>query len=394
MSKLSTERYLAVDSLRGIAALAVTFFHLHHQAFKGVNSEIIAFLSAVLQYGYLGVPVFFVISGFVIAATITAPDVTFRYVGKFAIKRSLRLDPPYWLSIALEISLVYITLGVFGIDVKIPSLEQITANLFYLQNLVGVGDIAANYWTLCLEVQFYLFLALVFAGANKIPTSRARRNFTVSMFVVTGSVSLLIAAKVISNPVPGLFLSHWYLFLLGSTCYWVSIKRSIDKSVFFSYCVLAMTVFVWRSRENHYDALNTLVAIATAIFLYVAAKRQKMSTWLSSRVLLYLGSISYSLYLFHAIIGDRFLSFVNRVLLPRFGISIQSTPMALLLLVLVLAVALISAHLIHALVEKPSVRLSKRVRPAACSSILDDLRGARGDDVEGPPRISPRSAAE
>lgn len=387
MSKVSTERYLAVDSLRGIAALAVAFFHLHHPAFQGVNSAVITILSAVLQYGYLGVPVFFVISGFVIAATVKAPDVTFHYVGKFAVKRSLRLDPPYWLSIILEVALVYITLGVFGLEVRVPSLEQIVANLFYLQNLIGVGDIAANYWTLCLEVQFYLFLVLVFVGANKFRAPQTRRNFAVSMFVGTGAISLLIAAKAIPNPMQGLFLSHWYLFLLGATCYWAGIKRSIDKKVFLGYCILAVVVFVWRSRENHYDALNTLVAVATALFLYVAAVRDKMSAWLNSRALLYLGSISYSLYLFHAIVGDRFLSFITRVLLPRFGLSMQSTFMALLLLVLAIFVALATAHLVHALVEKPSIRLSKRIRPASDASVLVDLRGARDGDAEKPRRI-------
>ena len=277
-----TERYLAVDSLRGIAALSVTLFHLHIQAFQGVESGVLSFLSSIFQYGYLGVPIFFVISGFVIAATVKPPDVTFHYIGKFVVKRSARLDPPYWLSIALEIALIYVTIRVFHIDEKVPGAAQIVAHFFYAQNLLGMGDIAANYWTLCLEVQFYVFLALVFAFANRLRRSQAHaaiiQHFTATTFTATGLLSLLIAAGLLQNPWQGLFLSHWYLFLLGATCYWASVARSIGKAVFFGYCGLALIVFLVQLRDNHYVALNTLLALLTACFLYLAVARQKMST--------------------------------------------------------------------------------------------------------------------
>lgn len=370
----ATERYLAVDSLRGIAALAVALFHLHSVSFEGVDSGLLRSLHAILQYGYLGVPIFFVISGFVIAATVKPPDVDLRYIGKFAVKRSARLDPPYWLSIALEIALIYVTLRLFHIEAKVPSYGQTAAHLFYAQNLLGFGDIAANYWTLCMEVQFYIFLALVFAFANRWQRGNASPQLARGIFALTGLWSLLIAAEIVGNPLQGLFLSHWYLFLLGATCYWSCVAHTIDRKVFLGYCALALIVFVLQLQKNHYVALNTLLAVLTALFLYTAVLRQKMSTWLTHRVLLYLGSISYSLYLFHAIIGDRFVAFIRRWLLPRLDLSLQSAAMALLLLATVLAVSIVAAHLVYRFVEKPSMRLSKRVKPASATSILNDVR--------------------
>src|SRR5688500_3864296 len=100
-------RFIFIDGLRGIAALWVALFHLYS---GGPNAPVLAsltpgILDAALRHGYLGVEVFFVISGFVIAHSVGSRPVTRDFALRFAARRSLRLDPPYWLTIILVVFL-------------------------------------------------------------------------------------------------------------------------------------------------------------------------------------------------------------------------------------------------------------------------------------------------
>lgn len=376
-TQLAEGRHLTIDALRGIAALSVTLFHLYTPAFLGVTGQPIGLLSKIFNYGHLGVPIFFVISGFVIAATIKPRDVNFRYVGKFIVKRATRLDPPYWIAIAAEIALIYLTIHLFHMRGELPSPERIIAHIFYMQNFLELGDIAPNYWTLCIEVQFYIFLSLAFAtrGAllqtNKKPTL-IRAVFS-ACFLGTLIYSFLIAAEYMSNPLPGLFLPYWYLFSLGAVCYWSAVAQVLNKFIFYMVCLATLLLFWAQAAENFQHASNTLVALFTAGLLYIAAKRKKLSTWLNQPLLIYLGSISYSLYLLHGSIGDRFISFFHEWLLPRFGTHISSPMQSILLLLAAVGASIFAAHMVFVLIEKPAMRLSKKIKPSSNTTILNDV---------------------
>lgn len=353
-------RYLMVDSLRGIAALAVVFLHLTWAAFRGFeNSPVISDILDVAKWGFLGVPIFFVISGFVIAATLKQRAVNFTYTGKFIAKRAIRLDPPYWLSIALDISLLVIAINVFGMAGELPSASAVFAHLFYAQELLGIPHIGVMYWTLCLEVQFYIFLCLTFLAANKLKSA----HLPAVVIAVTALASLAISSGYVRNPIPGLFLSHWYLFVLGAVCYWTTISRQVSGIFFFAYIALCIAAYPAQSKLNFDTGLGTIVALATALLLFAAVHRDKMSSWLNNRVLLYFGSISYSLYLFHSIVGERFIALLQEVLLPKLGLQIQSSLYALALFVGAFAVSVITAHFVYMLVERPTTKLSKRIKP-------------------------------
>jgi peptidoglycan/LPS O-acetylase OafA/YrhL len=112
--------------------------------------------------GYLGVAVFFVLSGYVITMAVGTNKITLGFLGRFAARRSLRLDPPYWVNIAVVIALMLVAARV-GVEKPFPSASTIFVNLIYLQDLLGVQALSSVYWTLCLEVQFYLVLILLLA---------------------------------------------------------------------------------------------------------------------------------------------------------------------------------------------------------------------------------------
>src|ERR1700676_2657702 len=94
-------RMALVDGLRGFAALWVTAHHFYFALGPTLPSFWPGLVQNIVSLGNHGVDVFFVLSGFVIALSIYRSRINGPYVGIFAIRRSLRLDPTYWTVIGL-----------------------------------------------------------------------------------------------------------------------------------------------------------------------------------------------------------------------------------------------------------------------------------------------------
>jgi peptidoglycan/LPS O-acetylase OafA/YrhL len=111
-----------------------------------------------------------VLSGFVIAYSVRSGTYTLDYLGSFVVRRSIRLDPPYWVAIFMESTLIWLSLWM-GISVgSLPSPGQFLAHFVYLRNLLGLGDIVAGFWTLCYEIQFYVFLIVLLVVGHGLRT--------------------------------------------------------------------------------------------------------------------------------------------------------------------------------------------------------------------------------
>lgn len=147
-------RFHYIDGLRGLAASAVMLHHfVGHRAVSGN----IGVLQDIGEFGHLGVPVFFAISGFVIAHSIAGEQITARYYGNFVLRRVIRLDPPYWFAIAFCVATTVVGNHLFPSQVReLPSIGNVVAHLLYVFPLFGYEPIEAIFWTLVHEVQFYL----------------------------------------------------------------------------------------------------------------------------------------------------------------------------------------------------------------------------------------------
>ncbi len=139
MNGLATERLDALDLLRFFAAFAVLLYHF--TARPGSDFE---WLSVVTQFGYLGVPLFFMISGFVIALSANG-----RSAYQFAVSRVARLYPALWVCILCSVTISAVLAG----D-RIDPL-QILANMTLLNNYLGYEDFDVVLWTLHAELKFY-----------------------------------------------------------------------------------------------------------------------------------------------------------------------------------------------------------------------------------------------
>lgn len=146
-----------LDGLRGLASLWVVFFHISAASVPVLAAALPQPLRLLLfEKGSLGVAIFFVLSGFVISYSLRQVKIDRAYVQNFTLRRWVRLSPPYYASMVAAIAIAALAAQVKGEPLALPSLPSLFAHLLYLQDVLGLGHINEVYWTLCLEMQFYL----------------------------------------------------------------------------------------------------------------------------------------------------------------------------------------------------------------------------------------------
>ncbi|MCO8274862.1 acyltransferase [Actinoplanes sp. TRM 88003] len=155
-----TNRLHALDGLRLVCALAVAGFHYSVSwRLDGVRlpEYHLPTASHVLIYGFLGVEMFFLISGFVIG--MSAFDRTPR---QYAAARIARLYPAFWACVVITAAVVTIWPVSTGVPVSgVPTVREILVNLTMLGEPAGVKLVDTVYWTLWIELRFYLLFALL-----------------------------------------------------------------------------------------------------------------------------------------------------------------------------------------------------------------------------------------
>lgn len=322
--------YSFIQALRGIAALWVVLFHAmkgeHIEALYEALPDVIS--AIVFDAGHFGVAIFFTLSGFVIAHSLDSKPMTIASWGRFMLRRSIRLDPTYWASIATVISLGILTAVIKGGSADVPGADSILAHLTYLQIILGFKGIDPVYWTLAYEVQFYA----VFALAMMVPRYR----------LLLFALALASAAGIFSDLHPGIFLLFWASFFVGAVArFAVSDLRWLTGLL--PLCGLL-------AFSSDFGAVNA----ATAGILWVGAYSGWGENGLNFRWLQHLGAISYSLYLFHNPITGA-VGLVARNIIGEGVIA------DIIELGAIIVICLAVAHVVWLCVERPSHQLSKRI---------------------------------
>ncbi|MBC8106112.1 MAG: acyltransferase [Anaerolineae bacterium] len=160
-----TVRFCFIDALRGLAALFVLVFHLFlgfHET--PVFAHIHHWVRSTIWRGCTGVYIFFVISGFVIAYSIKERRVDGRFIGRFALRRSIRLDPSYWAATLVSALMAWKLHGISPHELPPPTLKLILAHFAYLPEFLGCKFFIGVFWTLCIEIQLYVTIVLLIGG--------------------------------------------------------------------------------------------------------------------------------------------------------------------------------------------------------------------------------------
>lgn len=314
---VKTMRLYQLDALRGLAALMVVVYHyLYHYNFNyGHSFEVPEWL----HLGKSGVYLFFIISGFVIFWTLTRSDRPIDFV----FSRFSRLYPPFWA--AMIITFVFVS-WVGPADREV-SWETMFVNFTMFHEFAGYAHVDGVYWTLSIELAFYIlaFMAL-FAGLLRYTDYICLAWLSVSFGEFLLGVDLGLLEK-------ALLLKYNLLFVSGIAFYriWSQQARMLP-----AVCVVLAIILAW-FRYPHDVAMTITVWIG--LFALIISGRL---VWLNQRALVWLGSISYSLYLIHQNIGYGIIQWCYSVGVPP-----------LVSIMLALAVSFFGAQLITMFVERP-----------------------------------------
>ncbi|MDX2021969.1 MAG: acyltransferase [Deltaproteobacteria bacterium] len=368
-------RLTFIDALRGIAAMAVVLVHLrdskHLPDFFSMLPNLFGF---AISKGHSGVEVFFVLSGFVIAHSIGRANVDWRYVGQYMLRRLARLGPPYWAAIGLGMCR-YLLADHYhpGGSVHIPSLGEILWHVVYLQEIVSVKSIDTVFWTLSLEIQFYLTFALLMLLATQLRHKIASLSFSQTFLMVL--TPPLVFASLWPMGLPpwvwthGLFTDRWHLFLTGALV-WRALQPDTHRTAMafaWGYMLFLALMSLWHSN------FPLAVGVLTACSIMTCGRLGKLSAWLSNRPLQFLGTVSFSLYLVH-----------NPTTSLLFGLGYHFTPHTLpwqtAWFVFSTTASVLMAWGFYKFVELPSLRLSRRLGAPKRQPVATFPAGLAGAD--------------
>ncbi|MEU1513989.1 acyltransferase [Streptomyces sp. NPDC005811] len=342
-------RLYALDGIRLLAALMVA---VHHYAgTRRVNqpgnliwdrpvSDIMPSVFRVAAYGWIGVEIFFVISGFVICMSCWG-----RTPRQFFVSRVIRLYPAYWFAVLFTTAVLAAVPGVW--ERLAP--RDVLLNLTMLQSGSGVQNVDGVYWTLWSELRFYLlFLAVVWAGLTY------RR--VVLFCCLWGAAAML--APVAHLPLLELIAdpeASWY-FIAGLALY---LMHRFGQDLLL-WGILAMAWLMGQKElgrrideVEHVGSWRGAVLIFTVFLLLMVAVALGHLDRIRWRWLVTAGSLTYPLYLIHYAAGT---TLINRL---------RDTMDARLLVALLLAGFLVLSWAVHRWVERPVAGAVKKGLDAA-----------------------------
>ncbi|WP_035677184.1 acyltransferase family protein [Bradyrhizobium liaoningense] len=348
------KRLAFIDTLRGIAVLAVLLQHVFEVilekhptgVYYGPLHDIFGYY---MNFGRFGVVLFFFVSGFVIPFSF--PD-SATPVRDFTISRFFRLYPAYWTSIV--VGLVSVQL----LDSKSFPLGQIAANVTMLQTFVNIPNLWVFYWTLAIELLFYVGCTILFA------MGLLNRRFTAVTIVVAAALvgttaALFVESRAVSSVMEvGLNLSAMFLgkiirdTVIGGKLRWTHVTVCT-----LLYAVFAATLsdrrFGGVYHENFFYSysIGSAYICAALVFIGFAVFGERMA-W---RPMAFVGVISYSVYLMSPFV----IVYVHR--LAWFG----DGPLGWsIFLVVILAFSILVSWMTYTFIEKPSISFGQRFRSA------------------------------
>lgn len=350
-----------LDGIRAVAVVAVMLFH----ASIGFNER-----GKLLPGGYLGVDVFFALSGFLITTILAQEWLRRRHIdfGAFYARRALRLLPAIVLVVVVVLVLAQVVLTA---DAAHFARRQSLWTLFYGQNWHAVISPAAfpgyldHAWSLSVEEQFYVLWPLVLWGVLSL-----RRSVNTTLVIVLAGASVsAIAMAVIgeSDPLHAFYGTDARVqtLLLGAALGLAAVFGRLPTGeqrwtaragwVGAGALVVAFVTYDNTSTFNTRGGLTLVAIAATAlVFGVVCAPHTLLGRMLGSPVPVAVGRISYGLYLWHYPV---FLAFTR----DDTGLTVWATGLSfwpLLAVRLVLTFALAAAS--FAIVERPFLRIKRR----------------------------------
>lgn len=284
-------RVAALDILRFIAAASVMCYHLTFRS-GGPSGLPVSPIESVTRYGYLGVDLFFLISGFVICWSAREGG-----AARFVRSRIIRLFPEFWLAVPLSVAVFILVPGGFGEQL---TLRDVALNFTMVPQYLGARYVDGVYWTLGAEIKFYalLFLLLIIRQGQRLEAA-------LLLWIAAAAAATL-------TTVPGALRSviifpYGTLFAAGGLFHLVAAKgwsplRAVGLVVGLLLAIQSSVAniggFAEATEVTRAVQVTTgaLVVAAFAAFAWIATRPEAVT---STRTTMLLGALTYPLYLLH-----------------------------------------------------------------------------------------------
>ncbi|MGA5299445.1 acyltransferase family protein [Nucisporomicrobium flavum] len=348
-------RLAALDGLRLVAALAVLAYH-YTVAWRidGVRlpEYFLPRTVHVTVYGFLGVELFFLISGFVICMSGWG-----RTLGEFFASRVGRLFPAYWAAVVITggVALAYPISGGVA-DGDRPSVLDVLVNLTMLQQPLGHDPVDNVYWTLFVELKFYLIMAVVLSRGL---------TYRRAVLLCAGWMTVAVLAPSLGSPaLNALTISDYAPYFIGGIALYL-IHRFGPTPLLYGITGFAWLVCLARADDRLADVRAgfavpswpgmLIITACYVVLLLVALGHTDRIRW---RWLGLAGALTYPLYLLHCRLGHTII----RVAYEHTTVPVWTIVAATTVVMLGLA------WLVHRYVERP---LGRRLRDAVRTPQLD-----------------------
>jgi peptidoglycan/LPS O-acetylase OafA/YrhL len=283
-------RLTSLDLLRFFAALSVVFYHLTYS----IDGQVLfPSLDPITRYGYLGVDLFFIISGFVILWSAQG-----KTPGEFVVSRFSRLYPLFWLAILITV----IVLRLFGVEFGIV---QLLKNATMLAGYLNASYIDGVYWTLQVELKFYFIIFLL------LLIRRVER----AEYWAYGWLCLALLNRFLGLIPGGLILAPYSSYFIAGMVLFQIWKSGLTHIRLIAF-VVAFGLSALHVAEQVHDFVTgdvrpwipvVLITIVHAVLFLIATRRIILN---ASSLWTWLGAATYPLYLLHNRIGTALFSAV------------------------------------------------------------------------------------
>lgn len=293
--------YGDTDFITGLRAIAATMVVIIH---TGAFSEFGMVGQAITSGGKYGVHIFFVISGFTIARTFTEA----RDYKTYLIRRIMRIIPLYWLVLSIATALWlsgYFSMPTWMTELGAPlDLYNFLIHLSmlsYLDYRVANSLIGVE-WTIPIEVFWYISLPFLISFGKTIPKTIGAMFV---LLVLTGILTYFSKALLgTSKPISWSPIAYGHLFFLGVLSYHLRERFTLAAPKFIMLPIMGAVAAFCMALAFDSGARSTVFPLCTAVLIiYVTPARARWLTQLlTTRAMIFLGSISYSMYLIHILV--------------------------------------------------------------------------------------------
>lgn len=330
-----SKNYAFINALRGMAALFVALLHffINTQLYYGQSTwsrGLEPFFLGVFDIGKFSIGLFFLVSGFLIPFSLERS----KSIYTFTIHRVFRLYPAYWLSILLFLGLN----SLLAYEVK-PSMATVLANLTMLQGYLRHPDLIGAFWTLQIELTFYILCIVLFwRGVSNRPIRIAYCClFTAIIVSFLSSLGFHVPTA--------LFIALTLMYCADSLR-----RNTMDSQTKTLWIVTALSLGLISKLAYGDIFVRYALSYWAAMFVFYLAYNYQNIPWFQSIFFTFLADISYSVYLLHDPIGIQLLKYLASKGIPAFFTYTAA-----------FSATIIASTIAFIIVEKPCIDLGKKL---------------------------------